>query len=79
MDENAVCAQGGEGNTRLDCSEPGKTLIQLGQPTQLNQHRDIGMQHSSFPRSFRLEIVGIGIGNVSCSSRFNYFSSGPTI
>ena len=46
---NRMCTQGGEGNTRFrPYSEPGKTLTQLGQPTQLDQHRDIGMKQLSF-------------------------------
>ena len=54
--------QGGEGNSRFrPYSEPGKTLRQLGQPTQLNQHRDMGMKHSSFHR--RHLTSGIGLRN----------------
>ena len=60
--QETLRAQGGEGNTRFSpYSEPGKTLMQLGQPTQLNQHRDIGMKHSSFYCSFLR--LGIGLRN----------------
>ena len=53
-DKKRDMLEGGEGNTSFrPYSEPEKTLTQLGQPTQLNQHRDIGMQHPSFRCSLK--------------------------
>ena len=60
--------QGWEGSARFrPYPEPGETLIQLGQPTQLVQHRDIGMKHSSIHCSFN---IGLGLSN---RNRRRYF------
>ena len=70
MDKNSG-AQGGEGNIRFrPYPEPGETLTQLGQPTQLDQHRDIGMKHSSFHCCF----IGMGLRNRNRFRNRKHFS-----